>query len=204
MKCFAVSIVFALSCTVPVSARMGEIHRKLVAAPIGKALSGRYIVVLNGKVGNVLRKAQELLANSGAKVDYQYDSAIKGFACSGLVAAFLTTVLDDNMVDYVEEDQIISADDTTTTENSPPNWGLDRLDQLSLPLDNKFRYSLTGQGVYIFVIDSGINLQHTEYASRAACGYSAISGEDCQDMRGHGSHVSGIAAGATVSRSQWA
>ena len=84
------------------------------------------------------------------------------------------------------------------TETSPPTWGLDRLDQLKMPLDNKFKYTLTGQGVYIFVIDTGINLQHVEYASRVQCGYSAISGEDCQDHKGHGSHVSGIAAGTSV------
>ena len=93
---------------------------------------------------------------------------------------------------------MITEDAFKYSESSPPNWGLDRIDQLSLPLDNAYKYTYTGKGVYIFVIDSGINLQHEEYASRVECGYSAVSGEDCQDYRGHGSHVSGIAAGTKV------
>jgi serine protease len=83
-------------------------------------------------------------------------------------------------------------------EDYPPTWGLDRLDQLTLPLDNEFKFTLTGKGVHIFIIDSGINLQHEEYADRVECGRSFVDGEDCQDYTGHGSHVSGIAAGALV------
>ena len=190
MKYFVVSTAFVLSSAVSAYARVGVRHRKLVTAPFGQALSGRYIVMLNGKVGDVLTKAKSLLSNSGASVEYEYDTAIKGFACSGLLAKFLATVLDDELVESVEEDQVISEDTTMEySESSPLNWGLDRIDQQNLPLDNEYRYTLTGKGVSIFVIDSGINLKHVEYIGRAECGYSAISSEDCQDVRGHGSHV---------------
>jgi subtilisin family serine protease len=50
--------------------------------------------------------------------------------------------------------------------------------------------------VTIYVIDSGINFKHNEFAGRSVrCGYSAIRFEDCEDGRGHGSHVSATAAG---------
>jgi hypothetical protein len=103
MQCSFVSTLVLSWILVSVSARVGQRHRKLVTAQFGQALTGRYIVVLNGAVGDVLSKAKALLANSGATVEYEYDTAIKGFAVSGLVAKFLTIVLDDDMVEFVEE-----------------------------------------------------------------------------------------------------
>jgi aqualysin 1 len=185
-------------CTL-VGARESVQHRKLITVPVGQAITERYIVVLNGKIADVVSKTKELLANSGATIDYEYNTVFSGFAVNGLVAKFLTIILDDDMVVSVEEDQFIVEDtDFKTAQSSPTNWGLDRIDQIKLPLDNTYGYTYTGKGVYIFVIDSGINLSHNEFGGRAECGYSAVSGEDCVDARGHGSHVSGIAGGGTV------
>jgi aqualysin 1 len=175
-------------------------HRKLFTAPSGTGISGRYIVTLNDSVSDVLTKAKELLANSGANIDFEYNTVFKGFAVGGLVAKFLTIVLDDDMVVSVEEDQEIVEDQNFKfNQASPANWALDRIDQTSLPLNGKYQYSYTGKGVYVFIIDSGINLDHSEFAGRVQCGYIAVPNEDCYDVRGHGSHVAGIAAGTTVS-----
>lgn len=40
------------------------------------------------------------------------------------------------------------------TENNPP-WGLDRIDERSLPLDNSFTYTSTGADVTAYVVDTG-------------------------------------------------
>jgi subtilisin family serine protease len=174
-------------------------HRKLVRSSLGNAISGRYIVILNGKVADVVSKAKSLLQDSDATIDYEYDTVFKGFAVNGLVAKFLTIILDDDAVLSVEEDEVITEDASFQyTQTSPPNWGLDRIDQKILSLNNKYEYTYTGKGVYIFTLDSGINLSHNEFTGRAYCAYSVISGENCDDYRGHGSHVAGIAAGTTV------
>ena len=174
-------------------------HRKLVRSSLGNAISGRYIVILDGKVADVVSKVKSLLQDSDATIDYEYNTVFKGFAVNGLVAKFLTIILDDDMVLSVEEDEVITEDASFQyTQSSPPNWGLDRIDQRSLSFNNKYGYSYTGKGVYIFTLDSGINFSHNEFTGRAYCALSVISGENCDDYRGHGSHVSGIAGGTTV------
>ena len=56
--------------------------------------------------------------------------------------------------------------------------------------DDKYYYNYTGKGVYVHVLDTGINIHHEEFEGRAKCVFVA-SGleEDCMDnldCNGHG------------------
>lgn len=84
-----------------------------------------------------------------------------------------------------------------TQQNSPANWGLDRIDQSSLPLDNVYSSRCDGTLVQVYILDTGIRLTHVEFGGRASCGANFVSGEDCQDYDGHGTHVAGTVGGAT-------
>jgi subtilisin family serine protease len=98
-------------------------------------------------------------------------------------------------------------DDPVTTQDLPGGdpWGLDRLDSPAKGgLDGQYRYRLTGAGVDVFVFDTGLRFDHSEFGgagndgdSRARCGLNLIWDEDCGDNHGHGTHVAGIIGGTT-------
>ena len=85
------------------------------------------------------------------------------------------------------------------TQTNPPSWGLDRIDQKKLPLNNAYQYNFTGAGVHIYIVDTGIRLQHQEFAGRIGNGRDTIDNDDDpSDCDGHGTHCAGTALGATV------
>lgn len=79
------------------------------------------------------------------------------------------------------------------------SWGTDRIDQPDMPLSGSYDPAFTGVGVDIYIIDSGIDTLHDEFAAVAGVNrdvmniWDAYSStiEDNNDIYGHGSHVAG-------------
>jgi subtilisin family serine protease len=123
-----------------------------------------------------------------------YAFALRGFA------AFMSEedaveISRNPLVAYVEEDSIV---DAMTNQLNPPSWGLDRIGQHDLPLNNSYAYTTTGAGVNVYVIDTGIRRTHTQFGGRAFSAFTAINdGRGTTDCNGHGTHVAGTVGGST-------
>ncbi|MDO8774367.1 MAG: S8 family peptidase [Burkholderiaceae bacterium] len=160
-------------------------------------IPGRYIVVFHDSVNNPAAEAANLVRGFGGQLHHTYTSAIKGFAAS-LPDAALQAIRNNPNVDYIEQDQTVSLNETLTQPNA--TWGLDRIDETIRVLDTQYHYSYTGANVNAFIIDTGIRSTHSDLYPRVnvGAGFTAINdGNGTDDCNGHGTHVSGTVGGVT-------
>eukprot|EP01128_Nolandella_sp_AFSM9_P007283 TRINITY_DN393_c0_g1_i1.p1 TRINITY_DN393_c0_g1~~TRINITY_DN393_c0_g1_i1.p1 ORF type:complete len:370 (-),score=103.38 TRINITY_DN393_c0_g1_i1:800-1909(-) len=76
-------------------------------------------------------------------------------------------------------------------------WNLDRIDQASVPMDGAYGYQNDGSGTHVYVLDTGVVLNESEYGDRLDIAYNAIQGETGEDCHGHGTHVCGTVGSKT-------
>ena len=172
------------------------------AANGGVPITGQYIVRFADNEQNVDAQAVRVAAQHNARITHIYRSALKGVAlelpvspiAGAPVPAAVTALRADPSVLAVEQDQVVSI----TTTQSGATWGIDRIDQRSLPLNGNYVYNADGTGVTVYIIDTGINFTHTEYSGRAVAGIDEVTlGGSATDCNGHGSHVAGTVGGTT-------
>ncbi len=158
------------------------------------AIDGRYVVVLEGRASTAQEgKAVAVARDHGASDVDRFSTALEGFSAKLSDSAVAALRTNPNVA-FIEADQRVSIDAT----QSPATWGLDRIDQRNLPLNNSYTYTPTGQGVTAYIVDTGVLGTHNEFSGRMAAGYTAINdGRGTTDCNGHGTHVAGTVGGTT-------
>jgi subtilisin family serine protease len=156
-------------------------------------ISANYLVVLKDNINpdEVDFKADIITEFLSSQKDKVFKNALKAFTIR-LSSKDLQKVRKDPNVKYVEQDQVMKI---TATQFTAP-WGLDRIDQVGIPLSGSYTYETTGSSVDAYIFDTGIRADHNEFIGRIRPGYNAISSTAVpNDDNGHGTHVSGILGG---------
>ncbi len=191
----------------------------LIGTSADEVVTNTYIVVLKDPAGlhaaaagtssastTLVAAAAARSRKLGAAVHDTYSSALRGYSATMSQKA-LAQVRTDPAVDYVQVDQKYTSDAKTysTGTETKPTWGIDRIDQRSLPLKHKYYFTGTGAGVTAYVVDTGIRSTHFDFTTnmngdvvptRVSDGVSTLNGDDStEDCAGHGTHVAGTIGG---------
>ena len=182
-----------------------------------------YIVRLNDNlvglqlVENLVSSTLSLIGADPAL--FTYDTVFKGFAAK-LTDQQVAALERLPLIASINPDQLV----TLSTSQASPVYGLDRIDEYSLPMDGEYSYpDSAGAGVHVYILDTGINPDHQEFTGRVGAGRNFINDgpigidslliltldsiwsllgyqadpDKWQDCHGHGTHVAGTAAGTT-------
>jgi subtilisin family serine protease len=149
------------------------------------AVAGEWFVVLEESIGTASVTPRALGIESG-DINHTYEEVFQGYSAT-LTAAEVQELRAQDGVAYVEQ---VGVAHTTVT------WGLDRIDQEDLPLDDSYSTTADGSGVSAYIIDTGIDPNHPDFGGRASSAFDAYGGSGF-DGNGHGTHVAGTIGSAT-------
>ncbi|KAI1809259.1 peptidase S8/S53 domain-containing protein [Poronia punctata] len=157
--------------------RVNEEHR----------IPGKYIVKM--KEGFSTATADFTVTSHMNEAKHVYGStSFKGFA-NTLNETSLEALRASPNVEYVHEDQKFYLTDYETQEGAP--YGIARISHRNAGDNNYVRDNSDGDGTCVYIIDTGIKIDHPEFEGRAIWGANYADDEDI-DGAGHGTFVAGI------------
>lgn len=167
---------------------------KLLSRNVTLAPSPRLIVEMHPECthseleSHMLRHAADTLT-----VHHRYSTLFHGISVSGISERDLRSHFG-----------VLEVHRDTKKHITAYSWGLDRIDQLNLPLSGTYSPAYHGIGVDVYVVDTGIDTTHVEFTpdsfDREVANIYSFDGKVTAnaDDEGHGTHVAGTVGGNTI------
>lgn len=208
----AVLVVFGFTaCDQPTTNLSQDEQTENIQPETNLSVDDQYIVVLNDI--DALSKARSKMYSDysieKSAVVSEYNVALKGFTAK-LNASQLADLRNDDRVDYIEEDRIITLSPPCGTPVNPCDGGGGGGEGQTTPWGIQRVGGATASSGTAWVIDTGIDLDHPDLNVDTDRSVSFAS-NTADDGNGHGTHVAGtiaaidndqgvvgVAAGATV------
>jgi serine protease len=174
-----------------------------VAEDASKRVDGEYIVLLREGITRPLFEMQVsslrtalAAAADGSELKHSYAIGDSFHALHlKLSPQMLDKIRAHPYVALVEENQVVQLDQACHQQNNVI-WNLGRIDTHDIDLvDDDYKYSFTGEGVDVYIIDTGILTTHIEFDGRASFGANFVGDKIDADCNGHGTHVAGTVGG---------
>ncbi|KAJ5552049.1 hypothetical protein N7535_000004 [Penicillium sp. DV-2018c] len=102
-------------------------------------------------------------------------------------------IASDPAVKYVEPDMIVNASANVVQRNAP-SWGLARISSKSPGATDYVYDSTGGEGIVVYGVDTGIDINHPDFEGRAKWGTNTVD-RDNTDGNGHGTHTASTMVG---------
>lgn len=162
------------------------------------AIPGQYIVVLKDDfAGAEFERTRDFVEQQGGVILHSYEGLMPAFAAK-IPDIALKQLGNSSAVKAIRHDHWIRP---TSLRSCTPSWGLDRIDQKNLPLNNAYANSdeNPGEGVDVYVFDTGIDAASPEFDGRVVGSFDMTNGNGVimNDCHGHGTHVAGVIGGST-------
>jgi serine protease len=179
-------------------------------AKVGDKIPGCYVVLFkkqdfkqkasfNNSAAAAAIEALEFGAKSFAlkfgSLKYEFKGELNGFTVCDVKSesSLVNEIRKNSQVEFIEQDSIMTMSGMVTQATS--SWGLDRIDQRT-GLNGNFVYDNKDASVDVYVLDSGVNVDHPELP-RAKFGLNAVPGSENGDRTGHGTFIAGVIASKT-------
>lgn len=156
---------------------------------------------------------------SGSTIMAEYNfSTFRGYAMRAPKGAVLSTAsfafLSGAEVLLYEHNQVMKASSPLKGNFTPhartfaadcnlqeqATWGLVRTAESALYIDGLYPWNsdFSGSGVFVYIVDTGIYLEHNDFERRAIWGFDAVDDPSPEtDLNGHGTHCAGTVMSKT-------
>ncbi|KAJ3525680.1 hypothetical protein NM208_g11533 [Fusarium decemcellulare] len=178
----------------------------VLAAPKPKdndIIEGKYIItlkptVVEEKIEDHLHwvdgiHSRSLHRRDEEGVDKIWNTTFKGYS-GEFDKETIKEIKDSDEVVAVEPVRKVALYQNVLTQ-APAPWGLGSISHRTPGWREYIYNEPAGRDMWAYLIDTGVNVNHTDFEGRAYLGYNAYPNTDFVDVQGHGTHCAGTIAG---------